>query len=358
VQNVAIYLNKSISQPQANKMPFFFLYLMEGKLMKHTIYPLLSLACLALLASCGPSVSSSSNGTASSAATSQTSNSVSASASSSNPAEIYGDFSINQTSNGTAPVYDSSTSTWTIGVSSSKAVYAVKGYLKGRIVVANPDNLTSFKGVVLTLNGAYIEGNSETEAAVDFTLSGKYLALESAEGTNNVITNSALAVNSENNLRFGGAGDLTLISTTGHGAKADDILFYGSTNVSIAASADGLHGHNFYTNDSESTPTEYTGTLTIKGVQEQALDFCDGSGTSEDPWSGEIIVDAGAKIVIDTAQNVARVNIAFTVKGSIVATNILDSAPIITKNSPSLVVTIADGAVFTVNGTAITSQTL
>jgi hypothetical protein len=95
------------------------------------------------------------------------------------------------------------------------------------------------------------------------------------------------------------------------------------------------------------------GLLTIKNVQEQALDFCDGSGTSEDPWTGEIIVDSGAKIVIDNAQNVARVNTAFTVNGSIVATTILDVAPIITKNSGSLVVTIAEGATFTVNGTAI-----
>jgi len=287
-----------------------------------------------------------------------TSASTIASVTSSDPAEVYGAFSIVQTSNGTAPVYDAATSTWTIGVSSSKALYAVKGYLQGRIVIANPDNLASFKGVVLELNGVYIEGNSETDYAVDFTLSGKYLALESASGTANVIRNTAGAINSENNLRFGGEGKLVLISTTGHGAKADDILFYGSSDVTIAAAADGLHGHNFYTNDGESTPSEYTGTLTIQGVQEQALDFCDGSGTAEDPWSGEIIVDPGAKIVIDIAQNVARVNTAFVIEGSIVATTILDAAPIITKNSGFLIVTVADGAVFTVNGTAIASETL
>lgn len=334
--------------------------------MKHTLYPLLSLACLALLAACSPSTSSSAAASLSSASASSSSASTSTSTStssstsetSSDPADVYGDFSITQTANGTTPIYDAATSTWTIGVSSSKAVYALKGYLQGRIVIANPDNLTSFKGVVLDLNGAYIEGDSETEYAINFTLSGKYLALESASGTTNVISNTAGAVNSENNLRFGGEGKLLLVSSTGHGAKADDILFYGSSDVTIAAAADGLHGHNFYTNDGESTPSEYTGTLSIHGVQEQALDFCDGSGTSEDPWSGEIIVDSGAKIVIDTAQNVARVNTAFTVKGSIVATNILDTAPIITKNSGSLIVTIADGAIFTVNGTAITSETL
>ena len=46
------------------------------------------------------------------------------------------------------------------------------------------------------------------------------------------------------------------------------------------------------------------------------------------------------------------------VSGSIVATTILDVAPIITKNSGSLVVTVAEGATFTVNGTAVASETL
>lgn len=329
--------------------------------MKHTLYPLFSLACLALLAGCAPSTTSAASSVSTAAAsttTSTVSSSTTTSVVSSDPAADYGDFSITATSNGTTPIWDESARTWTIGVSASKAVYVVKGYLSGRIVVANPDNLTSFKGVVLQLNNAYIEGGNETEYAVDFTLSGKYLALESLAGTTNVITNIAGAVKSENNLRFGGDGSLTLLSEIGHGAKGDDILFYGASDVTIKAAADGLHGHNFYTNDGESTPSEYTGTLTIKNVEEQALDFCDGSGTAEDPWTGSITVDSGAKIVIDNAQNVARVNTAFTVNGSIVATTILDAAPIITKNSGSLVVTIAEGATFTVNGTAIVSETL
>ena len=325
--------------------------------MKHTLCPLFSLACLALLAGCAPGTASAGSSTTS-AAVSVVSSIPTTSVASSDPATEYGAFSIAATANGTTPVWDESTGTWTIGVSANKAVYVVKGYLAGRIVVANPNNLASFKGVVLQLNNAYIEGGNETDYAVDFTLSGKYLALESLGGSKNVITNIAGAVKSENNLRFGGAGSLTLISETGHGAKGDDILFYGASDVAVYASADGLHGHNFYTNDGESTPSEYTGTLTIKNVQEQALDFCEGSGTSEDPWSGEIIVDAGAKIMIDNAQNVARVNTAFMVSGSIVATTILNVAPIITKNSGSLVVTVAEGATFTVNGTAVASETL
>lgn len=330
--------------------------------MKHSTLKISLLACSLLLGSCAVA-----NSASTSAVTSETSTSTVASSSAASSSSVvsssdvrsdYGAFALTQVSNGTAPVYDSATSTWTIGVSAKKATYNATGYLKGKIVVANPDNLSDYKGVVLILNGVYLENDSETDPAISFTNSSKYLALETAAGTTNYIAATAMAINSENNLRFGGDGALNVISKTGHGAKADDILFYGAGKVHIAASADGLHGKNFYTNDSESTPTEFTGTLTIEGVQEQALDFSDGSGTTDDPWVGSIVVDSGAKIVIAVAQNVARANLAITVNGSIVATGILDSSPIITKNTGALAVTVGTGATFTVNGSAIASETL
>jgi hypothetical protein len=337
--------------------------------MKNTSLKITLLACSLLLGSCASvstsSAKSSSESTASQAASSSEETSAESSSSTEESSSLtsdirssYGNFTIAATSNGTTPTYDSATSTWTLGVSAKKATYTCSGYLSGRIVVGNPSNLTDYKGVVLILNGAYIESDSTTDYVIDDTNSSKYLALESAEGTTNYITNGYGAVHSTNNLRFGGSGNLVIVSKAGHGAKADDILLYGNGNITINAAADGLHGKDFYTNDSESTPSEFTGTLTINGVGEQALDFCDGSGTEADPWTGSITVDSGAKIVIATAQNVARANTAITVNGSIIATNILDTAPIITKNSGALIVTIAEGATFMVNGTALTSQTL
>jgi hypothetical protein len=325
--------------------------------MKHTPLKISLLACSLLLGACASSVTSETSSSMA-APSSEATSSVVSSSSSSDVRSSYGAFAIEATTNGTAPIYDSATSTWTIGVSAKKATYTASGYLKGRIVVANPDNLASYKGVVLILNGVYLESDSETDYVIDDTNSDKYLALETGAGTINVVSAVAGAIHSENNLRFGGSGTLNVVSKTGHGAKADDILFYGTGDVNIQASADGLHGKNFYTNDGETTPSEFAGTLFIGGVQEQALDFSDGSGTVDDPWVGEIIVDKDAKIVINTAQNVARANTAITVNGSIVATGILDSSPIITKNTGALVVSVAEGASFSVNGTALTSQIL
>jgi len=107
-------------------------------------------------------------------------------------------------------------------------------------VIANPDSLVSFKGIVLDLNEVGIEGGSETDYAINPTLSGEYLALESASGAAVAITNAMDAVNSENNLRFGGEGKLVSISTAEYDAKADGALFYGTSDVTIVVSADGL----------------------------------------------------------------------------------------------------------------------
>ena len=87
-------------------------------------------------------------------------------------------------------------------------------------MIANPDSLVSFKGIVLDLNEVGIEGGSETDYAINPTLSGEYLALESASGAAVAITNAMDAVNSENNLRFGGEGKLVSISTAEYDAKS------------------------------------------------------------------------------------------------------------------------------------------
>lgn len=302
--------------------------------------------------------SSSETPASSSTTTSSTESSETPASSSTDVRSNYGTFSVEKTTNGADPVYDEATNTWTLAVSAKKATYTLSGYFKGRIVVANPSALTSYKGVILILNNVYIEGTSSDSYAVEDTNDDKYMALETVEGTTNYVTNVFGAVASENNLRFGGAGVLNLYSENGHGAKANDILLYGSGNINVAAKADGLHGDNFYTNDGETTPSEFTGTLTVKGVEEQALDFSKGSGTTEDPWLGSLTIDADAKIVVDTAQNVIKANTSVIVNGSIIATHILGDSPIITLNTGALTVTVADSAVFTCNGVAIVSETL
>ena len=178
----------------------------------------------ALASSASESLSSTSEVSSSSEASSTTSSSdetststlISSSSSSQDVRSNYGDFSLVQTTNGTAPTYDEASNTWTIGVSAKKATYTVSGYFKGKIVVANPSGLTDYKGVVIKLNQAYIESDDDKTCAITYSNDAKYLALETVSGTVNYISGAAGAVESSNNLRLGGVGNLYLLSAMGH----------------------------------------------------------------------------------------------------------------------------------------------
>lgn len=297
-------------------------------------------------------LSSSEGNTASSTSASSTSTALSGNRS------AYSEFVLEQTSDGTVPVYDEATHTYTLGVSADSSTYTLSGYFNGRIVVANPDGLSSYKGVTLRLNGAYLENDAVDEFVVDYQNSKKYLAIDCVAGSVNYLDGVFTSVNSENNLRVGGEGALFVLSENGHGLKCQgDLRLFGNGNITVDAAADGLHGYEFYTNDGESPAVGYTGTLSIENVGEQAIDMCDGSGSSTDPWKGSIVVDSGAKIVISGAQNVARANIRVDIYGSLIAETIVDVSPIITKNTGLLSVNVYEGATFVVNGTALSSYT-
>lgn len=298
------------------------------------------------------SVASSSN-----AGTSTTSVGETSSSGSSIPAG-YGDFSIVKTANGAEPSYDESTKTYTLAVASSKSVYTLSGYFEGSILVSNPDNLASYKSVELVLNHVYLRQTEIKGVGISYTLDEKYLELNAASGTTNYIVSEGSAVVSKNNLRLGGDGILNLQSNSAFGAKGDDIGLYGPLVLNVTSGSDGLHGKNLYTNNLESGTSlvNYTGTCSlVSGASEQALDFCDGSGTSEDPWTGSIEVNPQASFVISGAGNVARCNSEFVIEGSVIATNIIGS-PIITKVEGTLIVTVT--GTFKVNGEDIHSETL
>jgi len=247
--------------------------------------------------------------------------------------------------------YDEASKTWSLPTSSSKITYTLHGYFDGQInVVASG---SAYKGVKLVLNQAYLTNSDATSSPVVFSPSDKYIQLDSPANTVNYIVAEGVAVDSKNNLRVGGEGTLNLLSRTSHALKGDDIRLYGSGTINISALADGMHGKNFYTNDGESTPTEFTGTCAIEaGESEQALDFCDGDGTATDPWAGSILIDSGARLTVSKAANVARCNTLLEVDGSLIATGIL-SDPYISKVDALEVVV---NGTFTVNGAAIGSQ--
>lgn len=307
---------------------------------------LLALSAL-FLASCAGSGTSGSSSEASTPASSADSLS-----------QNYGAFSLTATENGAEPVYDATTKTYTLAVSSKKAVYTLSGYFEGTIVIANPSALTSYKGVELILNNTYLKAADETLALIHYELKEKYLQLDAASGTTNILSSSATGVDSENNLRLGGAGELDILSSYSHGVKGDDIGLYGSGTIKVAAGADALHGKNLFSDNLESGTdlVAFTGTMALSaGASEQAIDCCDGSGTSEDPWTGSITIGAGAVVTIGGAANVARCNTLFEIDGSVTATGIT-SSPIITKAEGSLSL-VVNGS-FSVDGTAIPSQTL
>jgi hypothetical protein len=270
----------------------------------------------------------------------------------------YGDFSITVTSNGTMPVYDASSKTYTIAVASSKSVYTLSGYLDGSIVIDNSNALSSYKSVELILNNVYLRQSAMNGIGISYTLDEKYLEINAPASTTNYVVCDGSAIVSKNNLRLGGDGILNLTSSTAFGAKGDDIGLYGGLTLNISSGSDGLHGKNLYTNNLESGTSLvlYSGTCSlVSGTSEQALDFCDGSGTTEDPYTGSIDVVAGSSFVITGAGNVARCNTEFAIAGSVIATNIM-SSPIITKVEGSLKVNVS--GTFSVNGVNITSETL
>jgi hypothetical protein len=306
-----------------------------------------SLLALSLLL---PSCATSSAASVSSPSTSTSASEVSSVSSSDSFQSLYGEPTITSSVSGVNASYDQATKTWTLPTYTSKITYTLSGYFDGVVNVVSSGN--TYKGVKLVLNQAYLVNKDANTSPVVFSPSDKYLQLDSPSNTVNYIVAEGVAVDSKNNLRIGGDGELNVISTTSHALKGDDIRLYGGGKINLSALADGMHGKNFYTNDGESTPSEFTGKCTIAaGESEQALDFCDGDGTANDPWAGSITIDSGASIAVTKAGNVARCNTLFQVDGSLIATGIL-SDPYISKVDTLKVVV---NGTFTVNGTAVPS---
>ena len=354
--------------------------------MKKIRLPLILFSTAFLLGACGAATSSgvSSSSSASSAVSassgddssssassaSSSSSSPSSSESSSSSSDVrgdYGAFSIVKTVNGSDPVYDALTNTYTLYVTAKKATYTATGLFEGgQIVIADGNGLgvdasgdALYKGVNLILNGAYLGNSSGT--VIDYTLDQKNIALYPANGTVNFIVGGGDAVVSENNVEFynanadlGEAGTLNVISTAGHGVKADEVHLYGNPLINVIGAKDGLHGHQLITDDTGTTPTYFTGTLSVSAVS-QALDFSDGDGSADDPYDGSVAIESGANVFVVGATDVVRTDVSLSVAGSLTATDI-SSDPVITENTGKLAISVT--GTFTVNGAAYTTTLL
>lgn len=329
------------------------------------LIPLIALATPILLAGCASSsAGSSSSAVSDSSETSTVSSSSSSIASKYDLAALkieFGEGSVSQTKNGMEVVEDSENSIYKLGLSADKkATYTLKGYIDWSIEVSNLGNLETIeKGCKLVLDGACLVVDKDTPA-IQYLVDSKALTLQPQADTTNYIINlgSGAAVYSDNTVEVEDAGTLNVDSIDGNAFWGDEVRLYNAPTLNVSAGEDAFYGHKFITDDDEADPQYFTGTLAVKDVGKIAFDFTNGTGTEEDPYSGSINIESGSTVTVDNALNLAKTDVSLTVGGSLIATNISASDPIITKNTGNCAITVDDGATFKINGVDVTSKTI
>jgi hypothetical protein len=172
--------------------------------------------------------------------------------------------------------------------------------------------------------------------------------------TNYIVSTDGNAITSKHNAEFDGKGTLTIHGSK-HGVEAEDIKVYEAPTINVLdCGGDAFHGYNFYTDNSGSD--SYAGTLTIDGG-EQAFDMSSGDGSTTTPYAdGNITINAGSNVVIDSTKSVFNAVTAITVAGSVTATNVLFPTAAVTAYTTGALTLTVTGT-FSVNGTAIASGT-
>jgi hypothetical protein len=331
---------------------------------------LVLLAASVLVASCANN-SVSSSAAVSSAGDSATSGTVSASSEApvatssvdySSISAQYGTFSITAGADTTAPVYDEASQTYTLYLGSKKAQFTLKGYFAGQIDIVLPSTMTAaVKGCTLILDGAYVV--STTGRAVYYEPADKNVEISPNAGTvNYIMSTAAVAIESENNVEFSGAGTVNVASSASHAVKCHDVKAYGTGSLNVISElGDGFHCHTFFTDSKgDASGTLGTSTITVKAA-EQAIDATypvtttDTSGVATTSYTGVVNLEAGTTLVVNGAKNVILTDASLTVAGTITATAISESWAI-TPNTGACVIAIT-GSV-TVNGVAQSGGTI
>ena len=331
--------------------------------MKH-VKPLLLLATMALLASCSTSSTSTSSSAASEATTSSTTSSSSVAPSSSASSYIpsydldalrsaYGAFSIVKSTTDGNIQYDEESNTYTLSVAASKAEYVLTGYFDGAIKIENPNALSAYKGVTITLSSACLIANGDSPA-IYYSLESKNVEIKAKNGTANKILSfgNGVAVESANNVEFSGKGNLEMASTYQdvHTVRAQgEIRIYGEATINVSYSAhDAFHGNYMVFAEDSSAPTEnpFLGTLTVSHVVSQAFDCETSKG------KGYINVCNGT-VLVDDAESVFKTDTKITIGSGakVTATNISGDPYVQGDNSSGL--TLEVNGSFTCNGTII-----
>jgi hypothetical protein len=225
-------------------------------------------------------------------------------------------------------------------------------------VIRNSQELSSYKGVILALNEAYLAPTSGS--AVDYTLDSKNVVLAPSSETTDYLISTDSSVVSEKNIEIAGSGILNVSSSEGHGFDGGDIRVYETPTINILSTAkDGFHGETFSCNNGETAGTSkyesYAGSISLANISEQAFDFSSGSGTTDDPFTGTVDIASGTAVVVSGAKNVVSTDNSLTIEGSLVATDISEDA-VVTANTGNCAITTT--GTFTVNGIAYPDATI
>ena len=267
--------------------------------------------------------------------------------------EQYGEFSITATK-GEEGVWSEDNKTYTISVSSAKSAYTITGYFEGQIIIDNPSDLSSFKGVELTLNNACLV--TYTGSNIDYRASDKNVEIVAKKNTENYIINLGegyydCAVSSEKNIEVDGKGTLNIITKTGHGLRAESkIRVYDAPTINITSGHDAIHASKFVSNNEETVEADFeafTGTINVIFAVSQAFDCTTGAG------KGSIDLSSGTYI-ISNCESAFKTDTSLVIGGNVAATNLTADPVVKGAESSGVTIEILDGGVFTVDGNAYT----
>lgn len=261
----------------------------------------------------------------------------------------YGEFNI-VTEKGTPGVLSEDKTTYTIEVSSSKSSYTISGYFNGQIIINNASNLTSFKGVELTLNNACLV--SDSGSTIEYQVDEKNVEVIAKKGTENYIINTSegyndCAISSNKNVEIDGKGVLNILTKTGHGIQADSkIRIYEAPTINITSNHDALHSTSFISNNEEEAEKDYkefTGILNVLSASSQAFDCTNNKGT------GSITITSGT-YNISNCESVFKTDATLYINSTVIANNISLEPVVIGEKSNTLSILITENGSFTIDG--------
>ncbi|MCR4561995.1 MAG: carbohydrate-binding domain-containing protein [Bacilli bacterium] len=318
--------------------------------MKKAFFPFLSLIGIISLAGCGGGTQSASSSSVNESSSSEDS------LEGFNEFELdyeaykeeYGDFTLTQGESQISPV----DGVYYINVASSKLTYTLKGYLEGRIVIQNEDNLSTFKGVTLLLSDCFLK--YDDSPVIEYAVDEKNIEIISAQNSTNYIVNTSKdndegdAIYSQNNVELDlkSGSSLNLYTVHGHTLKADgDVKLIGSGSLYLSSGHDGFHCHSFYTANSGT----FSGNFTINNTLSQGIEASTSSG------NGEVLMSGGT-FVINNCESVLKVDKTISITGGSLTGEGIWSDPFVRGSKETLTLTINEGVSVVIDGETFSSQ--